>query len=409
MGKFVRILLPIGVIVVAILLVGMLASINEGKRPEQRAETEQAMLVETIPAEIQSLVFKVNSQGAVQPRTETTLVSEVSGKVVSVSPNFVAGGFFRKGDVLLEIDPSDYQTALKRAQATLASRQAQLADQEARAEQALRDWENLGRQGQPSDLVLRKPQLAEARANVSAAEADLQKAQRDLQRTKITVPYDGLLKTKQVDIGQYVTPGTSLGVSFAIDTAEIRLPLSDSDLAYLELPSATSGDENNLPSVRLTTSQGDNYAEWEAKIIRTEGVVDESSRVIYAVAEVVDPYGVLGADHVQPLKVGTFVRAEIDGLPADNVVVLPRSVLRPDNTVILADAEKQLEIRPVTVIRSEPDRVYIGGGIYEGEQVITTSLEAPIPGTKLTFQGIEDENPLDDLSAEVAATTENQL
>jgi multidrug efflux pump subunit AcrA (membrane-fusion protein) len=263
--------------------------------------------------------------------------------------------------VLLQIDPSDYRTALKRAQASLASREARLSEEVARSEQALKDWNNLNRKGQPSDLVLRKPQLADARANVQSAEADVQKAERDLQRTKITVPYDGLVRVKRVDIGQYVTPGTQLGVTFAIDSAEIRLPLSDNDMAFLDLPSATNRQGRPLPLVTLRTENAGSSGQWQAKIIRTEGVVDELSRVIYAVAEVIDPYGVLGQSTQEELKVGTFVRAEIIGVSAENVIELPRHVLRADNTVIVSHAENKLDIRAVTVVRSAPKRVYLSG------------------------------------------------
>jgi len=394
--KFFRYLLPLGLIVVSIVVVAVLVAIAQSKRPERKETTGQAVLVDAIPAALTSLNFAVYSQGSVAPRTETTLVAEVAGQIVSVSDNFIAGGFFRAGEVLLQIDPSDYETALLRAQATLASRDAQLADQQARADQALKDWVNLGRQGVPSDLVLRKPQLAEAMAGVQAAEAELKEAERDLQRTSIRVPYDGLVRTKLVDIGQYVAPGTPLGVSFAIDTAEIRLPLSASDLAFLNLPSATRLDQAHRVPVVLTAENSGSGETWRAEIVRTEGVVDESSRVIYAVAEVVDPYGVLGRSAQPELKMGSFVRAEIQGLRAENVVVLPRSVLRPDNTVLIANSERELEVRAVTVARSEPRNVYISSGIEAGELVVTTSMDAPIPGTRLAIAGENGEPPATD-------------
>ncbi len=390
MRKFLRSFLPLGLIVVSIVVVVILAGIAKSKRPERKEEGQPAVLVETIDAEVRTLNLVVNSQGSVRPRTETALVAEVSGKVVSVSADFVAGGFFRKGDVLLEIDPSDYRTALKRAEANLASMRARLADERARSEQALKDWRNLGKQGEPSDLVLRKPQLQDALANVSAAEADVEKARRDLQRTRITVPYDGLLREKSVDIGQYVSPGTRLGVSFAIDTAEIRLPLSKDDLAYLELPSATDTGEVPFPKVTLLATEAGNTRSWEAEIIRTEGVVDETSRVIYAVAQVVDPYGVLGVSTQEELRVGTFVSARIQGVRLEDVVVLPRHALQSDHTVLVANEQLELEIRPVTVIRAEPKAVYLGGGVRGGEKVITTTLEAPIPGTRLAISGSQD-------------------
>jgi RND family efflux transporter MFP subunit len=391
--KFFRYLLPLGLIVLSIMVVIALVAVSKAQRPERKDTASQAVLVDALPVRKTSLNFMVYSQGSVEPRTQTTLVAEVAGQVVSVSANFIAGGFFRKGEVLLQIDPSDYETGLLRAEATLASRSARYADEKARSEQARKDWVNLGREGQPSDLVLRKPQLAEAAAGVQAAEAELQEAARDLERTRIRVPYEGLVRSKQVDIGQYVAPGTPLGVTFAVDTAEIRLPLSGGDLAYLNLPSATRLDRAHRVPVTLTAERAASVTRWRAEIVRTEGVVDQSSRVVYAVAEVVDPYGVLGLSQQAELRMGTFVRAEVQGLRAEGVVVLPRSVLRADDTVLVADEERLLEIRPVEVARAEPRVVYISGGLNEGELVVTTPLNAPIPGTPLAISGAGGTDP----------------
>jgi RND family efflux transporter MFP subunit len=387
MRKFLKFILPLLLIVGSIVVVVIMVAVAQGKRPERKDDTQAAMLVEAIPATVTSVDFTVTSQGSVMPRTETTLVAEVAGQIVSVSPNFIAGGFFRQGETLLQIDPSDYETALLRAQATLAARRAQLADQRARSEQALKDWVSLGREGEPSDLVLRKPQLAEAQAAVQAAEAELKQAERNLERTRIRVPYDGLVRSKSVDVGQYVGPGTPLGVTFAVDRAEIRLPLSGGDIAYLEMPSATRlGADHRLPVV--LTAEGDGIGgRWTGEIVRTEGVVDAASRVVYAVVEIVDPYGVLGVSQQAELKMGTFVRAEIRGRRADDVVILPRAVLQPDDTVLIANADRELEVRPVTVARAEPREVYISAGIADGELVVTTPLEAPIPGTRLAIRG----------------------
>ena len=396
MRKFFKFMLPLILIIGSVLVVIALVAFQSSQTAERKDDTKKAVLVDTIEAEIVSLNFTVNSQGTVRPRTETTLVSEVSGKIVSVAPEFVAGGFFREGEVLLQIDPSDYEAGLKRAKAALASREARLADETARSEQALKDWKNLGRQGQPTDLALRKPQMADARANVSAAEADVQKAGRDLERTRITVPYDGLVRQKSVDIGQYVSPGTRLGVTFAIDTAEVRLPLTNSDLHYLDLPSETEikNTDKPFPPVTLSTENGDATIQWQARIIRTEGVVDETSRVIYAVAQVIDPYGVLGQSDQEELKIGTFVNAEIQGIPAENVVVLPRYVLRADHTVLIANDDNELEIVPVNVLRAEPRKVYLSGGLEGGARVVTTTLDAPVPGTKLAIRGLEVSTPV---------------
>lgn len=405
MRKFFKYILPLGLIVISIVAVMIMVSVAKGKRPEQKDTSNQAMRVDVIPAKVASLNFSVFSQGSVKPRTETTLVAEVSGQIVSVSSNFIAGGFFREGEVLLQIDPSDYQTALLRAQANLAAREAQLADQKARSEQALKDWKNMGRKGEPSDLTLRKPQLAEAMAGVQAAEAELQEAERDLQRTRIKVPYDGLVRSKQVDVGQYVAPGTPLGVTFAIDIAEIRLPLSGSDLAFLDLPSATRLDKAHRVPVTLAAESAGISRQWQSEIVRTEGVVDEISRVTYAVAEFIDPYGVLGKSDQAELKMGTFVRAEIQGLRADNVIVLPRALLQADDTVLVANDERKLEIRQVTVLRAEPRSVYISDGLTGGELIVTTSIGAPIPGTQLAITGEEPPAPAPESDAETAVAS----
>jgi RND family efflux transporter MFP subunit len=408
MPKFFKFLLPLGLIVLSIVIVVVMVGIAQGKRPDRKEEDAQAVAVEAIRAEVSSLNFSVVSQGPVAPRTETTLVAEVSGIIDSVSSNFVSGGFFRKGEILLQIDQSDYRTALLRAQATLASRKAQLADVRARSEQALKDWRNLGREGEPSDLVLRKPQLAEAEAAVLAAQAEMQQAERNLERTRIRVPYDGLVRSKLVDVGQYVAPGTPVGVTFAVDRAEIRLPLTAGDLQYLNLPSATRLEESQRIPVELSSSAGGVTGRWSGEIVRTEGVVDSASRVVYAIAEVTDPYGFLGQSEQSELKMGTFVRADIQGRRADSVVKLPRAVLQPDDTVLIANAERRLEVRKVSVARAEARYVYIDGGIEDGELVVTTSLDAPIPGTLLAIRGEDATAPASPGAAVAAAEGESE-
>jgi RND family efflux transporter MFP subunit len=402
MRKFFKYSLPLALIAISILLVVIMVTVAKGKRPDRKDTAELAVRVDTIIADLASLNFTVYSQGTVKPRTETTLVAEVAGQIVSVSANFIPGGFFRAGEVLLQIDPSDYETGMLRAQANLAARNAQLADQKARSEQARKDWTNLGRKGEPSELTLRIPQLAEAQAAVQAAEAELQEARRDLQRTRIKVPYDGLVRNKGVDVGQYVSPGTPLGVTFAIDTAEIRLPLSSNDLKFIDLPSATRLEKSQRVPVKLSAEDSGAGNQWSAEIVRTEGVVDEGSRVTYAVAELVDPYGVLGQSGSPELKMGSFVRAEIQGLRVDDVVVLPRSVLRADNTVLIANEQRKLEVRPVTVVRAEPRSVYISDGVSGGEWVITTSMDAPIPGMALAISGEEAPESAQDAPGENA-------
>lgn len=391
MNKILKYALPPALVVASIIVVVILAS-NRPEPPE-REPVETAMLVDTIPAEKAGDHFIVAAQGTVQPRTQTTLVPEVSGKVNRISDAFVAGGFFRAGEVLVEIDPSDYKTAVKRAEADLAAARARLSDEQARSDQARRDWRKLhGNEGEPPPLVLRIPQLEQARAAVQAAEADLARAERNLERTRISLPYDGMVRERSVNIGQYVSAGTTLGRAFAVDVAEVRLPLPDRDLAFVNLPKPGRNDQPT-PTVRFYADVSGERGSWTGEIVRTEGVVDETSRLTYAVARIEDPYGLLVKDRSVPLPMGTYVQAEIRGRSAAGLMELPREALRDDNRLFIADEDDRLEIRKVNVVRSTPQRVYLADSIEPGERVITTAIAAPIAGSKLNVRESGSDEP----------------
>jgi len=391
MKKSLRYILPPVLIIASILVVVFLAS-NRPEPPE-RESVETAMLVDTISAEPAGHHFVVEAQGTVQPRTQTTLVPEVSGKVTHISEAFVAGGFFHAGEVLVEIDPSDYETALKQAEAELAAARARLSDEQARSQQARRDWEQLhDTDREPSPLVLRIPQLEQAQASVQAAEAALAKAQRNLERTRLSLPYDGMVRSRSVDIGQYVGIGTTLGIAFAVDEAEVRLPLPDRDLAFVELPhpGRTSGPR---PKVRFFGDVSGERGSWTGEIVRTEGVVEESTRLTYAVARIQDPYGLLGEQRQVPLPMGTYVQAEIQGRSASGLIELPRAALRDGDRLFIADEDNRLDIRTVEVVRATARRVYLADSVEAGERIITTAIAAPIPGTRLKVREANAEEP----------------
>ena len=193
----------------------------------------------------------VTSQGTVRPRTESQLVSEIAGRVTAVAASFAEGGFFESGDVLVTIDPFDYQQAVVSARSKLAQARLRLAQEEAEADVAVREWEALGR-GDPRALTLREPQLEEARASVAGAEAGVERAQRDLERAEIVAPYAGRIRQKDVDVGQFVRVGDVVATVYAVDVAEVRLPLPDEQLAYLDLPlSYRGGPDQPQPRVTL--------------------------------------------------------------------------------------------------------------------------------------------------------------
>lgn len=356
-------------------------------RPEPaQVEIEATpLMVDVAEVVKQDVPVSVSSQGTVTPRTQTTLIAEVSGRVVKVSPKFKAGGFFEAGEMLLQIDDRDYRAELKRAEAAVASARSNLALEKGRAEVAYRDWlkfsNGVKRKGEADALAQRKPQLAEAQARLDSAEADLTRAQDDLDRTTIRLPYAGMVQQKQVDIGQYVTLGTQLGKTFAIDTAEVRLPIPDDRLNYLNLPSI-AGNESHTPSVTLSAEQGDQVFEWQARLIRTEGVLDERSRVLFAVAEINDPYG-LETERDAPLRIGTFVQANIAGKTIPDVVVLPRHILRTGNQVWVVDDSNRLVNRKVKLLRTDGALAYIYQGLEPGERVSLSSAPFAVAGTQV--------------------------
>ncbi|MDX1625487.1 MAG: efflux RND transporter periplasmic adaptor subunit [Wenzhouxiangellaceae bacterium] len=385
-------LVPLAILVLAIVGFVGLVAMNEG--PERRAPQEAAMLVETIRPAMADDRFVVEAQGTVRPRTETTIVPEVSGRIEWLSEDFAAGGVFEAGDVLARIDPSDYEAALLAAEAELASARAALADEEARSEASREDFRRLyGPDREPPDLVARLPQLAGARARVQAQEAAVMRAKRDLERTRIRLPYDGMVRRRSADLGQYVTAGSNLGEAFAVDRAEVRLPLSDRDLAFLDLPE-TAVDENFGRPVRLYATVSGRRGEWPATLVRTEGVVDADTRLTYLVAEVVDPYALDDEGFSRPLPMGTYVEALIPGRSADGLVVLPVEALHGVDQVYVADAEDRLDVRTVDVVRQTVERVYIDNNLSSDDRVITTAIPAPLPGMKLRVRETEPEQQL---------------
>lgn len=376
MRKHIPWLLPVAILAIAVLVSATMI----GNRPQTptRETPPREPLVQTEPARPFAGEFLLAAQGTVAPRTETVLVSEVNGAVVEVADAFNPGGFFRRGDVLLRIDAKDYQAALRRAEAQVANRRALLAQEQARADQARRDWENLRRPGEPSELVLRVPYVAEAEANLRSAEADLQQARINLERTVIRAPYDGLLREKRVDQGQYVGTGTQLAVLFAIDRAEIRLPLTEHDAVFVELPAPGSRDEGAPVTLRATV--GGERLQWPARLVRSENVIDERSRVVYAVVAVDDPYGVLGRREGPVLPFGTFVDADLPAAIGHQVVGVPRHAVRGSNQLMVVDGDNRLRLRNVVIVRGDSQHAFIDGGLEPGERVVISSLDAPVDG-----------------------------
>jgi len=349
------------------------------------AEPEQHVVtVEVIEAIREDLRIPIQAQGTVSPIRQSSLISEVKGRIIEVSDNFNVGNFAHKGDVLLRIDPRDYQTGLLRAQAALASAKSNLAQEQGRAQVAKREWSRLPKDSQRSqqakDLYLRLPQMELAEAQVLAARADRDTAQDNLERTAIRAPYDALIRAKHADLGEYVAPGTTLAEIFSVDYAEVRLAIPQSKLAYLDLPGVGGYSSEEAPVDLYTDVSGD-IKHWTGRLHRTEGIVDERSRVLFTVVRIEDPYALRdSAKHSQPLRIGTFVHANIRGKKINQLVMLPRHILRPGNLVWVIDDDMKLTNRKVTILRTGGDNIYVSAGLDNGDLVSLTTLDATFSG-----------------------------
>ena len=366
--------------------------------PAEIAEPIEAVVTVDVAEVVkENLRIEIQAQGTVTPLRETTILAEVKGRIIEVASSFHVGGFVSRDDILLRIDPRDYQTNLLHAQAALESAESVLVQEKGRAQVALREWEKLPKNSQRSqearDLYLRKPQLDEADARRLAAHAELNTARDNLERTIIRAPYDALIRRKEVDLGQFVGAGSVLADIFSVETAEVRLPIPQSKLDYLELPGLEGYEAGS--AIDLYTDVGGDIKHWPARLHRTEGVFDERSRALYTVARIDDPYSLKNPGGL-PLRVGTFVNASIEGRELNNVVQLPRYVLRAGNFVWVVDDSMHLRNRQVTSLRTGGDRIYISAGLDEGDRVSLTSLDASFAGVKVKIMSSTPTTALDE-------------
>lgn len=352
-----------------------------GLRPQPEPPIVKAPLpeVSVLRVQPQTLYLNVYSQGIVTPRDEIDLVSEVTGKVVKMHPSMVPGGFFKTGELLLTIDTRDYDYAISAAQAGIAEAKRVLIAEQAQVEQAHSEWQALG-EGEASDLALRKPQLAEAHAKLQAAQADLALAQLNRSRCELRAPFAGRVLSKQAGVGQFLAAGATVARIYASDKAEVRLPISSEQLAFLNLPlNVLHAEPSQWPKVTLAAEVGGRQHQWLGRIVRSEAAVSEDSGQWYLVAQVSDAFQPIA--NRPPLLKGLYVHAEIEGIEQSGLYRLPRSAVSPMNTVKCVNAEQKLDIRPVEWVRTDADSIVIKSGLNPGDRVIVSELPIAIAGT----------------------------
>lgn len=378
--RFATFILPLLVVILAI--AGFIAMSALKPQPEEKEEVVTAIPVLTSVATSEPVTLTVNVQGEVQPRTQISLVPQVSGLAAYMSPKFIEGGRFNKGDLLVRIEPAEFELRVIQARATVAQAETVISREKSESSLARQDWEELGRGTEPTPLILREPQMAEARAQLASAKARLAEAELQLSRTSLYAPFTGRVTMRHVDQGEFVTVGTKLGEIYATDIMDVRLPMTNSELrrAGMTLGFEANGKTPGIP-VTLSADVAGTASQWHGRIVRTDSRFDSQTRVLFAYAEVVDPFGA-GADNGTPLAPGIFVNAAVDGQQLDTAILIPRAALRGDDKVYVAK-DDVLSIRTVTTVSSDRNRAILSGGIDAGETVITSPIRGVADGMKI--------------------------
>ncbi len=382
MNRFMKIAAPVAVIAVSVAAISALGA--NKPVPEKKEIDNRPVSLFVTEVRQEKFALSVTTQGEVRPRDEIQLVPQVSGRVVHVADNFGEGGSVSPGGLLVKIDDSNYKLAVTRAEARVAESGVRLEQELADARIKAKQWKDWVQDGEPTPLALNKPQVAEAQAKLRAAQADLAEAKLNLDRTRITVPFQGRIREKNVGLGQIASAGQSLGVAYATDLVEVRLPMSDEQMGDLGLPVGyQSGAYTQGPKVTFSATFGGVEQHWTGYIVRTDAAVDSSTRLFYATAQLKDPYGI-GASNGQPMAVGLFVNANIKGRDVQDALIIPRAALRGKNSVYVVGGDNKLQIRTVTVVSTTSDNVIIGEGLKMGEKVVTSSVRSAVAGMDVT-------------------------
>lgn len=376
-----------------LVLFAVLIRLNPPDSQQRSAFNGPQMSVEIQSIGERDYQILLESYGTVQPRTQSTLTAQVDGQIVSVNPNVRGGGFFEKGDVLASIDDRDYAADVQIAEAILMDARQTLAEAEARSNQARENWERLGNEGEASALVLRVPQLEAAKARIKSAESTLRKAQLELERTEIVAPFAGRILRNYADIGQVVARNSPLADIYATDYVEIRLPIRNRDLPFIDLPEAFRYSKLTPPSggqVEISSQLGGDES-WEAELVRTEGAIDETARQLHVIAQIVDPFG-RDREGQAPLKIGQYVTARLAGKTLSDVLVIPNSSIYQGTFVYIVE-DGILRRRDIDILWSNDDEAVIASGLSAGDGLVITPLGQVTSGIRVSVIGETSTGP----------------
>jgi len=403
MRKVLKFIAPVLVIAAGF---GLVQAMNAAKpEPEKKEEPQRLLSLFFDGVEQTQVTLSVQSQGEVQARTQIDLVPQVSGQIVSISPQFAEGAKFGPKTALIKIDDTDYRLAVTQAEARVAEAEVKVLQEKANASIKLRQWNSAKRSADPTPLQINRPQVIEAEAKLRSAKASLAEAELNLARTQIRVPFAGRVLERNVGVGQFVTMGTPVGKVFATDVIEVPLALSDGQLEELNLPMGFESNGDSGPAVELSAMMGSQERIWHGRIVRTHASMDQQTRLITTIAQVIDPYGA-GASDGMPLAVGMFVKARIEGSHEQTALTMPRDALRNADKVYVINDEDELEIRTVKVLSTSVNRVFVTSGVVPGERVVTSTIASAVDGMKVQpiARNTDDPQPSSEAVAEGLAS-----
>ncbi|MEQ6884736.1 efflux RND transporter periplasmic adaptor subunit [Salicola sp. Rm-C-2C1-2] len=356
--------------------------------PDSARET--AMLVDVMTAEKNDYRPTINAMGQVRATRELTLKPRVGGQIIERAPAFTPGGMVEKGETLVRIDPADYEATLQQRRSDLRQARADLDLEQGRQNVAEQEFELLNEELANTNkaLVLRQPQLDQARAEVESAEAALRQAQLDLDRTSVTAPFDARVLSRDISVGTQVSAGEAMGRLVGVNEYWVEATVPQSQLPWLRF--ASRGGDAGAPATIRNEAAWPEGRHRKGRLQRLVGELNESTRLARVLITVKDPLA-LNADAGEqpPLLIGAFLNTAIEGRKIQNVVRIDRDYIRRDDTVWVME-NGQLSIRDVTIDFRDANYAYISDGVKDGETVVTSNLASVVDGADLrTEEGNE--------------------
>lgn len=370
---------PFLVIVGAVMGVGVLVA--TAPKPEKNLEPPLPIAVEIATATAQDTTLRVTTQGEVRPKNEAAVAAQVAGQLIEMSPSLEAGAFVKKGELLARIDPSQYRLAVDRSRSQVARAREALLRAKSEADLAEQDWKDLGLTGAPSDLTLQKPQVNAALADLRTAEAAVRESELNLERTEIRSPFDGRVMARSANLGDFISPGVPVATIFAIDVAQIRIPMTDADLAVLGIaPGFAAGEGEAAPVAHVSAVVAGELREWTGRLALVGASIDSQTRLVYGLVEVADPFS---ASFAAPLAPGLFVDVRIDSGDTQRLVAVPRGALKKNRHIYVVDGDGVIKAREVSPAMADARTLYFRDGVEPGEKVVASFLPSPRDGMKV--------------------------